>query len=239
MATEENSLWPKSGKIRLSDTELLNFMISRLDLGKEKELTADSIYAAFTEVKKESDYWIKYYLISITLLVMTATGATKEMSLFNAKINGEFIGAASIIFFSVCTVIYTNHELKIRFFRSFFNGRLAAMDGPDRADILLRYPLSFHGGEFVPFEARPKEFTVSWQHIIASLPSLVFLSLGWLLAVYGLLALLFYALYCVYSEPKLPFWIKGVVVASCFGSLIFSGTLLRKASVKHTYESSA
>jgi hypothetical protein len=242
MAGDQNSrtnLWPMSGKVNVSDAEILSDMISRIDLGKPKVLTPDSVYTAFLKAKKASDEWIKYYFIAVALLIMAAARATSELSLFEAKITGPFIGPVAILSFSVCTLVYTNHELKMRLFRSFFEGRLAAVDGPDRADILLRYPLAFYGRHYLAFEARPKGFTVSWKHIFNSLPALMVVALGWLLSVFGLMALLFYALYSVYAEPKLPLLIKGGVFAGFFGSIIFSGTMLRKASTKHVYEGSA
>jgi hypothetical protein len=242
MAGEQNSrinLWPMSGKISASDAEILSDMVSRISLGEATALTPDSVYAAFLEAKKASDAWIKYYMISVALLIMAATGAISELSQFGAKISASFIEPAAILSFSVCTLVYTNHELKMRLFRSFFDGRLAAMDGPDRAEILLRYPLAFYGAKYLPFEARPKGFTVGFWHIFTSLPALVFAALGWLLAVYGLMALLFYALYSVYAEPALPLLIKGAVFAGFFGSLILSGTMLRKASARHVYEGGA
>jgi hypothetical protein len=239
MAGEQNgrpNLWPKSGKISVSDTEILSNMISRIDLGEATALTPDSVYASFLEAKKASDAWIKYYMISVALLIIAAARATPELSLFGAKFSGPFIGPVAILSFSVCTLVYTNHELKMRLFRSFFDGRLAAMDGPDRAEILLRYPLAFFGSKYLPFEARPTGFTVSFKHIVASLPVLAVVALGWLLAGFGLSALLFYALSSVYAEPALPLLIKGAVFAGFFGSIIFSGTMLRKSSAKHVYE---
>lgn len=242
MAGEQNSranLWPVSGKISVSDAEILSNMISRIGLDEATALTPDSVYSAFLEAKKASDAWIKYYMISVALLIIAAAQATSELSLFGAKISGPFIGPAAILSFSVCTLVYTNHELKMRLFRSFFDGRLAAMDGPDRAEILLRYPLAFYGGKYLPFEARPKGFTVSLAHIFTSLPTLVCIWLGWLLAVFGLMALVSYVLHSVYAEPALPLLIKGAVFAGFFGSAISSGTMLRKASAKHVYEGRA
>lgn len=239
MSGERNSrtnLWPMSGRISVSDAEILSDMISRIGLGEGAALTPDSVYAAFLQAKKESDGWIKYYMISVALLIIAAVHATQELSLFGAKITGPFIGPVAILSFSVCTLVYTNHELKMRLFRSFFDGRLVAMDGPDRAEILLRYPLAFYGGRYLPYEARPKGFTVSTKHLVTSLPALGFLALGWLLAGFGLAALLYYTLYSVYSEPTLPLLIKGAVFAGFFGSIITSGTMLRKASAKHVYE---
>jgi hypothetical protein len=239
MADEQNArtnLWPISGKASVSDAEILSDMTARIGLGEATALTPDSVYAAFLEVKKASDAWIKYYMISVALLIVAAAQATPELSLFGAKISGPFIGPAAILSFSFCTIVYTNHELKMRLFRSFFDGRLAAMDGPARAEILLRYPLAFYGSQYLPFEARPKGFTVNWWHVFTSLPLIVLMALGWLLVVFGLMALVFYALYGVYAEPALPLLIKAAIFAGFLGSMYFSGKMLRKASARHGYE---
>jgi hypothetical protein len=242
MAGDQRSgtnLWPTSGKISVSDAEILSNMISRIGLGEATALTPDSVYAAFLEAKKASDAWNKYYMISVALLIIAAAKATLEVHLIGAEIKGPFIGPAAILFFSICTIVYTNHELKMRLFCSFFDSRLAAMHGPDRAEILLRYPLAFYGAAYLPVEARPKGFTVSFRHIFASLPYLVFVLLGKLLAVFGLMALLFYALYSVYAEPVLPLLIKGAVFVGFLGSMVFSGTMLRNPNARHEYEGSA
>jgi hypothetical protein len=110
------------------------------------------------------------------------------------------------------------------------------MNGPDRAQILLRYPLAFYGVSYLPYEARPKGVTLGWSAILASLPLLGVLGMGWLLAVFGLMALLVYALYIVYVEPKLPLLVKVAVFAFFLGSIIVSGTTLRDAKIKHRYD---
>jgi hypothetical protein len=62
------------------------------------------------------------------------------------------------------------------------------------------------------------------------------LGIGWLLAVFGLMALLFYALYSVSIEPNLPLLVKVAVFAFCFGSLMTSAKMLRNPKVKHRYD---
>lgn len=229
-------LWPASGKISVSDADILVDMVTRLHLSEDVALTADSVYAAFLEAKKASDAWVKYYMISVALLAMAAARAFSELSLFGTTINGPFIGPAAILYFSVCTLVYVNHELKMRLYRAFFKGRLDAMGGPDRAQILLRYPLAFYGSEYLPSEARPKGFVVSWKHILASLPTLGIVSLGWLLAVFGLMALLGYTLKGVYIQCELRPLIKGTVFVVFLGSMIVSAELLRSAKAKHEYQ---
>lgn len=238
MSGERNSdiLWPKSGKLNVSDAEILRNMISRVDLDEAPPLTPDSIYAAFLEAKKVSDAWIKYYFISVTLLIITAARATPELSLFGTKISGQFIGPTAILSFSVCTLAYTNNELKMRLFCAFFDDMLVAKDGPNRASVLLRYPLAFYGSAYLPFQARPADVTVGYRHIAASIPALIFTYIGWLLAVYGMIALLGYASYSVYAESGLPLAIKIAVFTGLFGSLIVSGTLLRKPNARHVYK---
>jgi hypothetical protein len=231
-----DGLWPATGAISASDADILVDMINRLKLGEVDLLTADSIYTAFLEVKKAADAWVKYYMISVVLLLMTAAGATHELTLFGTKVAPLFIGPAAILSFSVCTLAYTNHELKMRLYRAFFEGRLAAMDGPDRAQILLRYPLAFYGGSFLPHEARPKGFMLGRSEILASLPLLGVIGMGWLLAVFGLMLLVLYVLHTVYVEPQLPLLVKGAVFAFFVGSMIVSAKMLRNAKAKRRYE---
>jgi hypothetical protein len=235
MAENQSRLWPASGQISASDRDILVDMVNRLNLGEVNALTADSIYTAFLEVKKAADAWVKYYMISVVLLLMTAAGATEELTLFGDKVFPQFIGVAAILSFSVCTLAYTNHELKMRLYRVFFEGRLAAMKGPDRAQILLRYPLAFYGASYLPHEARPRDFRLGWTQILSSLPVLGVWGMGWLLAVFGLMFLLYYALYGIYVEPKLPLLVKGVVFAFFLGSMITSGRMLRNSKAKHRY----
>ncbi|RUU10577.1 hypothetical protein EOD08_33100 [Mesorhizobium sp. M6A.T.Ca.TU.002.02.2.1] len=231
----EGGLWPHAGEVSVSDADILADMIARVPLGEDTALTADSIYEAFVEAKKASDAWIIYYMISVALLLMAAAHAITKLPLLGVELSGPFIGPAAILYFSVCTAAYTNHELKMRLYRTFFQNRLNAVSGPDRANILLRYPLAFYGGEYLPWAARPKGFVVGWKHIVVSLPSLGISALGWLLAVFGLMALLGYALYGVYSDPVLPLLVKVAVMVMFFGSVTVSGQLLRTAKVKHPY----
>jgi hypothetical protein len=126
MAEDQNrreGLWPPSGQFSVSDADILADMINRLNLSEVNLLTADTIYTAFLEVKKAADAWVKYYMISVVLLLMTAARATDELSLFGTKVSTPYIGPAAILSFSVCTLAYTNHELKMRLYRAFFNGR--------------------------------------------------------------------------------------------------------------------
>lgn len=228
-------LWPASGQINASDAEILDDMVARLPLADDTSLTSDSIYSAFLAAKKASDAWVKYYMISVVLLVMAAANATQDLQLFGTKILPLFVGPTAILYFSVCIVVYTNHELKMRLFRAFFQGRLRAKRGPERAQILIRYPLAFYGGAFLPWEARPKGFVVSWRHIFTTLPALGILAAGWLLAVFGLGALLFYVLHGIYQEPKLLLLVRWAIIIAVPATLIVSGAFLRGAKAKHKY----
>jgi hypothetical protein len=233
---EKSVLWPSEGTVRISDSEILDDMIARILLGEVDPLTPDSIYSAFVEAKKASDSWIKYYMIAVALLVMAMAGAIVDIQLFGTKLHPQFIGPTAILYFSACTLAYTNHELKMRLFRAFFNYRLHAMNGPDRAQILLRYPLAFYGGDFLAWEARPKGFVVGWAHVLNTLP-MVAIAIVWrLLAVFGLLSLLVVTLHGIYEDPKLPSLVKWGVIVSFFSSLIFSGTVLRSAKTRYKYK---
>jgi hypothetical protein len=59
----------------------------------------------------------------------------------------------------------------MRMYCAYFKSRLEAMNGPDRAQILLRYPLAFYGTEFLPFALRPKGVVISVKQVISSLPA--------------------------------------------------------------------
>lgn len=196
-------------------------------------LTSDLIYAAFVEAKRESDASIKYYLITVALLLMAAARAIKTFPLLGVDISGPFIGPAGVLSFCVCTVVYTNHELKMRLFSAFFKSQLEAT--PNRAEILLRYPLAFYGGEFVAWAARPKGFVVGWEQVAAWLPVIGFAALGWLLGVFGLMGLVISAVYGVYIEPAIPVLVKYPVIVAFVGSMAFSGALLRNPKVEHYY----
>ncbi|MER9191476.1 hypothetical protein [Mesorhizobium australicum] len=228
-------LWPHAGEVSVSDSDILADMIARVPFGEDTALTADSVYAAFVEAKKASDAWIVYYMISVALLLMAAAHAITKLPIFGVELSGPFIGPAAILYFSVCTAVYTNHELKMRLYRTFFHHRLNAVNGPDRASILLRYPLAFYGGEYLAWAARPKGFVIGWMHVLGSLPMIGIAALGWLLAVFGLMALVLYVLYGVYDDPDLSRLIKAGVLAMFFGSVMASGQLLRSAKVKHPY----
>ena len=64
---------------------------------------------------------------------------------------------------------------------------------------------------------------------------LAVVGMGWLLAVFGLMALVTYAAYGVYVEPGLPLLVKGAVFAFFLGSMLASGQILRNAKAKHRY----
>lgn len=229
-------MWPTSGRVKVSDADILADMVGRLSVDEIPALTTDSIYAAFLEAKTANDAWIKYYLISVALLVMAAARAIDSLSLFGAGISGPFIGSAAILSFSVCALAYTNHELKMRLYRAFFKSRLDATNGPDRAKILLRFPLAFYGGEYLPLLARPKGFVVSWKYLLRSVPVLGILLICRLLALFGLGSLVVSALNEVLDDPTLPPLVKGAVLLSFVSSLAISGLMLRRAKVKHQYD---
>lgn len=63
------SLWPIDGTTSASDTDILGDMIDRLPLVDDTPQTSDAIYSSFVEAKKASDGWIKYYMISVVLLI--------------------------------------------------------------------------------------------------------------------------------------------------------------------------
>jgi hypothetical protein len=108
MTADQNgthALWPLSGPVDVRDADILVDMVNRLNLGEVEALTADSIYTAYLEFKKEADAWVKYYMVSVVLLLMTAMRATEELSLFGTKIIPQFIGVAAILSFSVCTLV--------------------------------------------------------------------------------------------------------------------------------------
>jgi len=228
--------WSKGSNVSISDAEIVTDMINRLELGKTNVLTADSIYTAFQDAKKAADDWIKYYMISVVLLLLAVTGAMEELELFGTKLSTPFVGPASILSFAVCTLGYTNHELKMRLYRAFFEGLLAGISRADRASILLRYPLAYYGGKYLPHESRPDDYMVGLRSILASLPILGVLGIGWLLAVFGLMLLLGYALYGVFEQPDLPPLIKVAVFAFFFGAIMVSGEMLRNPKTKHQYE---
>jgi hypothetical protein len=231
----EPGLWDCDGDLSVSDAEILDDMIARLALGKDPPLTPDSIYSAFLEAKKSSDSWIKYYMIAVVLLGMVIVGAVTDFTVSGIKIDPVFIHPAAIMYFSVCTTAYTHHELKMRLFRAFFKSHLLAMNGPDRAQILLRYPLAFYGGEFLAWEARPKGFVVGLEHVLNSLPLLGLYLVGWVIAAPGLLLLLGFTLWGIFHDPVLSFWVKLGVFVWFFSALIYSGSVLRRSKKKHPY----
>jgi hypothetical protein len=87
--------WPEIGRTNnISDTEILADMVNRLGLSDPKPLTEDSLYKAFVKAKKAADEWVKYYMISVALLVLAVLPATKEMEIIGIKITGPFVGPA-------------------------------------------------------------------------------------------------------------------------------------------------
>ncbi len=228
-------LWPENETVSVSDSEILYDVVTSLPVDESEPLTADSIYKAYVEAKKDNDSWIKYYMISVALLVMTATNAISELSLFGTKLGVQFIGPTAIFYFSVCTLVYTNHELKMRMYRAFFKHMLDYMDGSDRGQVLLRYPLAFYGGEYVAWSARPAGFVVNWRFHLTSIPAALVTLMGWVLAVFGLMGLLGFSLEVIYNNANLSRLIKAAVFVGFFGSMFTSAAFLRNAKTKHEY----
>uniref|UniRef100_B0T915 Uncharacterized protein n=1 Tax=Caulobacter sp. (strain K31) TaxID=366602 RepID=B0T915_CAUSK len=227
--------WPTRGRAKISDAEVLADMAARAPLGASPPLTADLIYAAFLEAKKASDAWIKYYLASVMLMLLAAIDAIQEVSLPMTKLQGAFIGPAALVSFAICGLAYTNHELKMRLYRAVFDRQLAALAGPDRAAVLLRYPLAYTGASFLPFAARPDGVHLSWRQTLGTLQVAAALQLGWLFAVPGLMFLVIAAAFGLVTEPALPVWIKALVLAFLVGSLMFTSACLRPPRHKHGY----
>lgn len=228
-------LWPTDRKARISDAEILADLVAKTPLVVSAPLTADLVYSAFLEAKKASDAWIKYYLISVMLMVLAAVDALTEVSLPMAKLEGAFIGPAALVAFSICGLAFTNHELKIRPYRAFFDAQLAALDGPDRGAVLLRYPLAFTGAAFLPFAMRPARLTLGWLHLTSFTQVFAILQLGWLVAVPGLMLLVCAAGFGVLTEARLPLWVRGAVLVFTLAATLLVGGCLRRADKKHLY----
>ncbi len=228
---------PNSARIKLSDQQLLLAMVSRLDVGAPAPLTADVVYAAFLEAKKASDDWIKYYMIGMVLLIVAATHATLELDLFGTKLKGPFICPAALAYFSVCVLAYTNHELKMRLFKTFFNSQIGERSVSDRGEMLMRYPLAFIGSEYLPVHARPAGFMIGWREVLSSLPLLGVAGAAWFLSVYGLLAVVCLAIWDMLVEPTLSIVVKMSVLAFFLASAAVSGSLLRNPKAVRKYTS--
>ena len=229
------NLWPESGKVRVSDSDILTDMASRVDLGEATPLSPDSVYAAFLEAKKASDAWVKYHFISVALLVVAAAGATDELNLLGIKIKAQFIAPAAIVSFSVSTLAFTNHELKMRLFRAFFRVLLESRNGSERADILFLYPLAYYGTEYLPYASRPAHAIFGLRHLLRTLPAICVIGIGWL-AIIGLAQLGFYVAEKVFQDKTLPWTVKASVLVFFLCALILSSQLLRRAKKKHEYE---
>lgn len=228
--------WPSVGELKVSDAEVLAHATSQIRIGDDDKTSAARLYETFKEVKKESDGWIKYYMISTALLVIAAAHASTELSLFGAKLPGPLIGPTAIIYFSVCTAAYTNFEIKMRMFRTFFKRRLDGLRGPPRAEMLMRYPLAFIGSEFLPPEMRPIGWTLGRGQLAQSIPAAVVLGLTWVAAVFGLAALLGYNFYAMYLASTVPSVVKWAVAVAFGGTMTVSAKMLRSPGTRHLYE---
>jgi hypothetical protein len=65
------------------------------------------------------------------------------------------------------------------------------------------------------------------------------MTFGWLVAVFGLMALLGYSFYAMCLEPSLPAIIKWSVGVALGGAMIFSAKMLRGVRVRHLYVKTA
>ena len=222
--------------VKLTDAALLADLVGRLDVDPPEKLNADVIYKALVEHRKASDAWIKYYFISAALLVMAAAGAIVDLSLLGWKIKPEFFAPTGLMYFSVCTLSYTNYELKNRLFKTFFGSLLAEAGETSRVETLLRYPLAFYGASYIAREFRPSGTTLGGRQILGMLPTTMFVLLGWCIAVFGLMLLLLYSLFVTATSPDLPLFVTAATFLVFVGSMTVSAHLLRNPKRGFIYE---
>lgn len=235
---EDGDPWPNTPDAKVSDEAILRGLVHHLSLAQSDPVTIESFYEGFQQAKKASDDWIKYHMISVALLIIAVSRASPELSLFGTKVTGAFIAPTAILYFSVCTMAYTSHELKMRLFRIVFKEMLEGLRGARRAEVLMRFPLAYAGTEFLPAETRPNGWTISGKQVLQSLPLIAVMKLAWMAAVFGLMGLLFYAIFMMFTDPGLPLPVSGCVLICFLEAMIFSSKLLRDPKVKHGYERS-
>ena len=139
------------------------------------------------------------------------------------------------MYFSVCTVAYTNFELKIRLYKAFFHRLLRGASREERIELMLRFPLAMSSGKYIPHDLIPADATLGTRHVLGLLPTAAVLSIGWLVSVFGLMLLLFYVLYMAASSPELPRTVLIATYLAFAGSVIMSGQLLRRPDLPRKY----
>lgn len=228
------SIWSGPEPYQVCDADILNETIDRAAIQLGPPLDEDRVYAAFLTVKVASEGWFKHYAGAIALLVLAHLKVLREATLYGFRFDSEYLAAAAIVALAICTVAFTNHEIKLRLYRAYFNARLTAADGPDRAAILLRFPGAFMGPEFHAIESRPKHIMISFGQVVSMLPLLLAIALG-ALVFFVISSLALSATINVVRGDALAWYVRLGVIGVEAVAILLSLHLLRSPKRPHRY----
>ncbi|MBY5363693.1 hypothetical protein HFO97_27875 [Rhizobium leguminosarum] len=228
------SAWPSLEDVALCDAEILDDAISQMRFIKGAGVSSDVVYSALKEINSANDQWIKYYFIGIAILLLAFSPDSAEVTFLGLKISKEWLLPASVIYFCVCNTYYCTNELKMRLFRAYFRSLLKGRLGAERTSILLRYPLAYSGGAFIPREFRAAGYVIGLGQVLSFVPLAPFLVAG--LFAQGLVYVLFgLAAYQTLENGQLPIYVQWGVPAAFAASVFLTATLLRPPNKKHKY----
>lgn len=232
---DKEALWsPAAGRVSVSDDEILADLVSQLAASQPLSDRADGLYAELKEVKRDADGWIKYYAISLALLALYAASGLSDLQLFGVRITGGLLAPASIVYFSLCLVVWTTYELKVRVYRRIFSRALADLQGAQRLAWLLRYPQAYSGVEFMPQYFKPATFVASARQAFVLLPAAVIFVVV-LVAIVAAGWLSIYVTQLMWLNASIALAVKIGASLALAGAVITSGALLRSGRQRRTY----
>ncbi len=237
--SENLNPWRSEGTLKVSDRQIQDHLLSRMELAAGTQITLENIYDSFLELKKESDNWVKYYFLSFAFWIMVITNAIPEFESLGQKINQAYMLPIAMLGASVTMGAWTFFNTKLSLYEAFFDNQIEALPQDDRARLLLRYPRAFKLKHFIPGTYRPRDILPSSLQVISLLPLAALLGIVSSAIVPTVLLMWIYSIGVLFFEPALPLFVKIGVSIAFLTAITIMSTFTSKPGRKKRYIRSA